>query len=151
MNTTHTARFWPGDLVQINPLYASKDQLGLVFEVTPSRGAKVHVKQVTDPAKTLTGDARGFIGIGHRAWVGTRDLDEIAATAVAVPDLKVGQVITMASRPGLWVVTGETNGSYRAYQLGGSTDGRYVRGINPATATVIPLTELASHLGGGTK
>lgn len=152
MATTPTPTFAFDQLVQINPRFAKPAQRGVVFEVTAPvgyptrRSTTVDVARLDNPAETGSGQPGLWIGIDHPDWVGTRDEAALRATKPAVPDLQIGQVITMSGDTTLYVVVGQSGDKYRAYALGGSTDGRYLRGINPAAATVIPLSELASHL-----
>lgn len=138
--------FHDDQLVQVNPTPGSRKYHGIVYVVTGQGRGKLHVRALTDPAATLSGDPRGFIGTDNPAWIGNRNEGELYASRVEAPDLAVGQVVKLARDTKLWVITGETGGKYRAHELGGSTDGKYMRGINPATATVIPLADLASHL-----
>lgn len=147
-DTTFGVPFFGTDqLVQVNPAHAPKKYHGVVYTVT-SRGrtGKLNVAALAAPSDTLTGDPRGFIDITHPAWIGTRDEAVLRATTVTVPDLQIGMVVKVPRDSKLWVITGESGGKYRAFELGGSTDGRYLRGINPASATIIPLAELADHL-----
>lgn len=138
--------FHADQLVQVNPTQSPAKYHGIVYVVVSHARGKLHVQALTDPTQTLSGDSRGFIGNDHTAWIGNRNEGELYAQRVEAPDLAVGQVVKLARDTRLWVITGETNGKYRAVTLGGSTDGKYMRGINPATATVIPLADLASHL-----
>lgn len=147
-DTTFGVPFFGTDqLAQVNPAHAPKKYHGIVYVVV-SRGrtGKLNVAELANPANTLTGDPRGFIEITHPAWIGTRDETVLRATTVEAPDLQIGMVVKVPRDTKLWVITGEAGGKYRAFELGGSTDGRYLRGINPATVTVIPLAELAQHL-----
>lgn len=138
--------FYADQLVQVNPTPGAKKYHGIVYVVTARGRGKLHVQALTDPAVVLSGDPRGFIDINHPAWIGERDEAKLRDQQVIAPELAVGQVVKLARDTKLWVITGETGGKYRAHELGGSTDGKYMRGINPATATVIPLADLASHL-----
>jgi hypothetical protein len=138
--------FGADQLVQVNPTPGARKYHGIVYVVTGQGRGKLHVQALTDPTQTLSGDPRGFIGTDNPAWIGERDEATLYASRVEAPDLAVGMVVKVPGRPGLWVITGGANGKYRAHTLGGSTDGKYLTGINPATATVIPLADLASHL-----
>lgn len=138
-----------GDLVQVNPMFASPKDKGVVWEVTAVPGGRrrnVSVQRLDSP--DTVGDAAPsvFIGKDHPAWVGTKDDATLRATKVTAPDLTVGMVITVPRYTGLYVVTGVTNGKARAHRLGGSPDGKYLTGILAASATIIPLAELADHL-----
>lgn len=145
--TTFGVPYFADDqLVQVNPTTGTGKYRGIVYVVTGQARGKLQVQALTDPAQTLSGDPRGFIGTDNPAWIGNRNEGELYAQRVEAPDLRVGMVVQVPGRTGLWVLTGETNGKYRAHTLGGSTDGKYLAGINPATATVIPLADLASHL-----
>jgi hypothetical protein len=138
--------FHADQLVQVNPTNSPAKYHGIVYVVTAHARGKLHVQALTDPTQILSGSDRGFIGTDHSAWIGSRNEGELYASRVEAPDLAVGMVVKVPGRPGLWVVTGGANGKYRAHMLGGSTNGKYLTGINPATATVIPLADLASHL-----
>jgi hypothetical protein len=138
--------FHADQLVQVNPTNSPAKYHGIVYVVTAHARGKLHVQALTDPTQTLSGSDRGFIGTDHSAWIGSRNVGELYASRVEAPDLAVGMVVKVPRDNKLWVITGETNGKYRAFPLGGSTDGRYLRGINPAVATIIPLADLASHL-----
>jgi hypothetical protein len=70
----------------------------------------------------------------------------LAPLAPPTPVLDPGVLVTSATRPGVFVVLADKVTKVNVAALGGD-NGRYFR-IPPAALTVVPLAELAKHLGG---
>lgn len=73
-----------------------------------------------------------------RGWQGTKDEDLLRAMVAEAPALvlREGAIIRLSSAkyPGLWVLTGSTQGKFRAISLDGSSG---VRGITPVSVAEI--------------
>lgn len=131
---TNTATFQPhfnvDDLVQVHPQYAGK-YAGITYRVTAVPGGS-RTKVAAEPVaggRGLKGHPELFIGTGHAAWVGPKT---VAEPETPVAPLVLGTVITLKSRAGFFVITGETAGKFRAALLGGD-DNAYVKGITRAS------------------
>jgi hypothetical protein len=154
MNATTTPEFTFDQLVQINPMFAKPAQRGVVYEVTapvgyPNRNStKVNVARLDNPAEVGAGKPQLFIGLDHPSWVGSRDEAALRAAKVVAPELAIGMVVKLKNSKDtkLYVIVGETGGKFRAYALGGSTDGKYLRGLVAGVVTIVPLSELAAQL-----
>lgn len=126
---------FPGELVQIDPRHASpRFPAGEVWVIDAvpgygSRSTKTKAHALLDPMRKVGGSPLLFISSSHERWVGERDTSKLAETVPAEPavHLAPGVVFEHKTRPGLWVITGDTAGKFRAFPLGGGST--YIRGL----------------------
>lgn len=128
-------RFPVGSSVQLDPAQAGK-WLGVTFEVkqylrttvllkTPegSRDLKAPISMLVEPTATASADR---------------------ITALFGDHLVVGTVVTIKTRPGLWVILAQnSSGKYRAARLGGNDD-RYLTNITRNTLTPLSAEAIAN-------
>lgn len=143
MTNTATAitfpSYFPGDLVQAIPALTKYRGVTFIVDEVPGFGSRrTKTKVRTAEGSSLSGQPEWFIVVGDPSWVGpVPDKSIFEAPAAVSSGLRVGALVRLARREGLFVLTGETSGKFRASELGGAPDGRYVRGITAASVTEV--------------
>lgn len=137
-NTETFPALFDGDFAQIDaPKFRGKV---FIVKAAPGLGSR-RTKFLLSPVRggqDVSVPTSMVLDRGSRGWLGTKDEDALRAMVAEAPALvlREGALIRLSSAkyPGVYVVTGSTNGKFRAISLDGSNG---VRGITPVSVAEV--------------